>query len=47
MSVNQTTLPEFLKDLECKKGILTIQPPIQYIPPINLHEKRNTKQIKV
>ncbi len=36
-----------LKDLECKKGTLTIQPPILYVPSIDLHEKRDTKQIKV
>jgi hypothetical protein len=41
------SLPKGLKDLECKKGTLTVQPPLSYVPPINLHEKRDTAQIKV
>jgi hypothetical protein len=36
-----------LKDLECKKGMLTVWFPIPYVPPINLHEKKDTKQIKI
>jgi hypothetical protein len=35
------------KDSEYKKGTLTIWPPIPHVPPINLREKRDTKQIKV
>jgi hypothetical protein len=26
---------------------LTVQPPIPYVPPINLHDKRDTEQIQV
>jgi hypothetical protein len=39
-----TTLksPEGLKDSECKKGQLSSQPPILYIPPTNLV---NTKEV--
>jgi hypothetical protein len=47
MSMTHKSLPKVLKDLEYKKGMLTVQPPILYIPPINLHEKRDAKQIKV
>jgi hypothetical protein len=36
-----------VKDSECKKGTLTVQPPIPYVPPIDLHKKRDTEQIKV
>ncbi len=47
-SVNHKSPPECLKDLECKKRMLTIRPPILYVPPIDLHyEKRDTKQIKI
>jgi hypothetical protein len=41
------SLPEGFKDLECEKGTLTIRPPIPYVPPINVHKKRDTEQIKV
>jgi hypothetical protein len=49
MSTTHKSLPKGLKDLECKNGTLTVQPPIPYIPPIaiDLHEKRDTKKIKV
>jgi hypothetical protein len=47
MSTTHKSLPKGLKHLDCKKGTLTVQPPIPYIPPIDLHEKRDTKQIKV
>ncbi len=47
MSTSHKSLSECLKDLECKKGTLTIHPSIPYVPPIDLHEKRDTKQIKV
>ncbi len=33
--------------MECKKGTLIIWPSFPYVPPINLHEKRDTEQIKV
>ncbi len=39
--------PEGLKNAECKKGTLPVRPPIPYAPPTDLHEKRDTKQIKV
>ncbi len=32
---------------ECKKGTPPVRPPIPYVPPTNLHEKRETEQIKV
>jgi hypothetical protein len=42
-STTYKTPPEGLKDSECKKGMLTVRPPILYIPPIDLHEKRDTE----
>jgi hypothetical protein len=39
--------PEGLKNAECKKGKPPVRPPIPYVPPTNLHEKRETEQIKV
>ncbi len=33
--------------MECEKGTPPVRPPISYVPPTNLHEKRETKQIKV
>ncbi len=47
MSTTHKSISKGLKDSECKKGTLTVQPPILYIPPIDLHEKSDTKQIKV
>jgi hypothetical protein len=47
MSMTHKFLPKDLKDSECEIGTLTIQTPIPYVPPINLHEKRDAKQIKV
>jgi hypothetical protein len=47
MSANLKSPPKGLKDLECKKGTLTVRPPNPYVPPINLHEKRDTEKIKV
>jgi hypothetical protein len=35
------------KNAECEKGTPPIRPPIPYAPPTNLHEKQETKQIKV
>jgi hypothetical protein len=46
-STTHKSLPEGLKDSECKKGMLTIRPPIPYVPPIDLHENRDTNKIKV
>ncbi len=47
MSTNLKSPPKGLKDPECKKGTLIVRPPISYVPPINLHKKRDTKKIKV
>ncbi len=47
MSTIHKSLPESLKDLECKKGTLTIWPPTPYVPAIDLHKKRDTEQIKI
>ncbi len=47
MSTNFKSLAKGLKDLECKRGTLTVQPSIPYVPTIILHKKRDTKQIKV
>ncbi len=33
--------------MECKKGKSIAQPPILYVPPPGLHERQETKQIKV
>ncbi len=41
------SLPKGLTDWECEKGTLTVPPPIPFVPPFNLHEKRDTEQIKV
>jgi hypothetical protein len=38
---------EGLKNAECEKGTPPVGPPIPYVPPADLHEKRETKQIKV
>jgi hypothetical protein len=47
MSMTHKSLPKGLKNLECKKETLTVQPPIPYIPPIDLHKKQDTNIIKV
>jgi hypothetical protein len=47
MSLNLKSLPEGLKNTECKKGTPPIRPPIPYVPPTDLLEKWETKQIKV
>ncbi len=38
---------EGLRNAECKKGTPLVRPPISYVPLSDLHEKRETKQIKV
>jgi hypothetical protein len=38
---------EGLKNAECKKSMPSVRPPIPYVPPTNLHKKRETEQIKV
>jgi hypothetical protein len=47
MSSNLKSPPEGLKNAECKKGKLITQLPILYVPPLDLHEKQETEQIKV
>jgi hypothetical protein len=47
MSTNLKFLPEGLKITECKKGTLPVRPPIPYVPPTDLLEKRETELIKV
>jgi hypothetical protein len=47
MSSNLKSLPEGLKNTECEKGMLPVRPPIPYVPPTDLLEKRKTEQIKV
>jgi hypothetical protein len=47
MSSNLKSLPEGLKNAECKKGTPPVRPPILYVPLTDLHEKRETEQIKV
>jgi hypothetical protein len=47
MSANLKSPPKGLKNTECKKGTLPVRPPIPYIPPTDLHTKRETEQIKV
>jgi hypothetical protein len=38
---------ESLKDSECEKGQLAIQPPISYVPPTDLHGSTESETIKV
>jgi hypothetical protein len=47
MSSNLKSPPEGLKNAECKKGMPPVRRPIPYVPPTNLHQKRETEQIKV
>jgi hypothetical protein len=47
MSSNLKSLPEGLKNAECKKGTPPVRPPIPYVPLTDLHEKQETEQIKV
>ncbi len=47
MSSSLKSPPEGLKHAECKKGTPPVRPPIPYVPPTDLHEKWETKQIKV
>jgi hypothetical protein len=47
MSTNLKSPLEGLKNVDCKKGMLPVRPPIPYVPPTNLHKKRETEQIKV
>jgi hypothetical protein len=47
MSSSLKSLPESLKNAECKKGMPPVRPPIPYVPPTDLHEKWEMKQMKV
>ncbi len=47
MSSNLKSPPEGLKSSECKNGKSAAQPPIPYVPPLDLHKRQETKQIKV
>jgi hypothetical protein len=47
MGLSLKSLPEGLNNTECKKGTPPVRAPIPYVPPTNLHEKQETKQIKV
>ena len=47
MSSNLKSSPEGPKPLECEKGKSVAQPPIPYVPPLDLIEKWETEQIKV
>jgi hypothetical protein len=47
MSASLKSPLEGLKNVECEKGTPPIRPPIPYVPPTDLHKKRETEQIKV
>jgi hypothetical protein len=47
MSMNLKSPPVGLQNAKCKKGTPPVRPPIPYVPPTDLHEKRETEQIKV
>jgi hypothetical protein len=47
MSSNLKSPPEGLKNAKCKKSTPPVRPPIPYVPLTDLHEKQETKQIKV
>jgi hypothetical protein len=47
MSASLKSPPEGLKNAKCEKGTPPVRPPILYVPPTDLHEKRETEQIKV
>jgi hypothetical protein len=47
MSASLKSPPEGLKNVECEKGMPPLRLPIPYVPPTNLHKKRETEQIKV
>jgi hypothetical protein len=47
MSSSLKSPPEGLKNAKCEKGTPPVRPPIPYVPPTDLHEKRETEQIKV
>jgi hypothetical protein len=47
MNMNLKSLPEGLKNTECKKATPPVRPPIPYVPPTDLLKKGEAKQIKV
>ncbi len=47
MSRNLRSPPEGLKNVKCEKGTPPVRPPIPYVPPTDLCEKRETEHIKV
>jgi hypothetical protein len=47
MSSSLKSPPKGLKNAECEKGTPPVRPPIPYVPPTDLHEKWETKKIKV
>jgi hypothetical protein len=47
MSASLKSPPEGLKNPEWEKGTLPVRLPIPYVPPTDLHEKREREQIKV
>jgi hypothetical protein len=47
MSSSLKSPPEGLQNAKCKKGTPPFSLPIPYVPPTDLHEKRETEQIKV
>ncbi len=47
MRMNLKSLPEGLKNIKCKKGTPPVRPPIPYVPPTDLHKRRETEQINV
>jgi hypothetical protein len=47
MSTNLKFPLDGLKNIECEKGTLPVRPPIPFVPPADLLEKREMEQIKV
>jgi hypothetical protein len=47
MSSSLKSPPEGLKNAKWEKGTLPVRLPILYVPPTDLHEKRETEKIKV
>ncbi len=47
MKTNIKSPPEGLRNTECKKGTPLVRLPIPYVPPPDLHGKREPEQIKV
>ncbi len=45
--MSSTKSTESLKDSECEKGQLAIQPPISYFPSTDLHGSTESETIKV